>query len=363
MSIYIIILIAAIVIGIPLCKTKIGQFIYVITSSFALFIITAIRKSVGYDYNLYAGWYYNYNFRTIDDLSFEKVEKGFSIPFKLLTDYTLDYQVMFAVIGFIIMSLISIYILKYSSDKTVSIASFMMFGLFFNSMNFMRQMIAAVIVLYALKFLEKKQFLPCLITILFASCFHISSLIMIPFMLIFMIKMNMATLSIYSAIGIVLFVFSFYILDIATDYVYRFYDPSQNPEVIQGLSPVYTAGFTALFIIAFVMRKKLEERNPFNMILINSLYFGCFFEFMGIKHGIISRFALLFLLAPILILTAEIAEVIRIEIRKKFEDNPKGRFAASALTAAFLISIGFTFYLYLLQNNYNGVLPYQTIYS
>lgn len=363
MVVYWLLLIASLAVGIPLCKLKYGRGIYCVLMGIALFITAAIRAHVGYDYNLYGGWFVDLISQSVEDVMYLKNEKGFMIPMKLISDVNTDYQIMFVVIALVLTIGIMLYIYFYSEKPYLSIFFFLSFGLFFNSMNFMRQMIAAVVVMFALQYIKKNQFMRFLALILFAATFHISALIVIPFYLILKIKMDWLTLGIYSAITVFILMFSWQIMDFVTDYVYKGYDPSRNVEMINGTKPEYAIFFSVFFILAFLLRKELIKEDPFNNVLLNCLFFTAFFEIIGVKHGIISRFAVLFFIPAFVILIPRAVSLLIKKCGKAFNGE---RTRCNILkTVAIILVFGSSAFMYgyMIQNNYNGVMPYRTIYS
>lgn len=361
MLLYIILPIAALALGIPLCRSRNGKLLYTIFMGLALFFIAAIRSNVGYDYNLYGSWFVQFPFSTINELSQSRIEKGFLIPFKLLSDFGVSFKVMFVIISAVISILMLSYIYRHSVNPCISVFSLIISGLYFNSMNFMRQFIAALIVMCALRFIKEKRFFRFAAFVLLASCFHVSALIMLLFYFILQIKPNKVVISVYYAVMLVIFLFSDKILDFVTKNVYTVYN--QATELKKGLPFGYFAGFLVFFVVAMALRKLLVARNEMNNIYLSMMFFGVFFEFIGIKHGIISRFSLFFLIPAITILSAEIFEIIKSIIILTFKEN--ARFKRIVSATVIVVSLGFCglFYSYLLINNYNGVVPYNTVFS
>lgn len=363
MLIYYVLFILAVVLGILLRKGKWAKLAYVSMMGAVLFMLSAFRVSTGYDYNLYAGWYYEYLFTSPEELMTRKVEKGFSIPMKYLSDLFYDYQVMFIVIAFVLTLLAMVYIYRYSANAWISVTAFLGFGVFFNSLNFMRQLIAAFLVAYALRYIETKQFGRFLVFVLFASSIHFSALLMLPFFFVLQIPMTVATLGIYSVLAGLTYWKSTDILHLVTQYVYKGYDPTNNVEVTQGLPVGYVLIFAVLFTVAFLLRKDLKARNPRNSILINCAFFALLFEFYGTKHTILSRFALLFYLPPVLLLVSEIVEVAgqRLQAWLGARRLPHRLGTLAVLCSAVILCFGF--YQYFLLQNYNGVVPYRSVFS
>jgi len=362
MTVYYTLLIGSLALGAPLCenRNKTHIKIYLGVVFLAFFVIAAIRKISGYDYNLYAGWYNELIFKNYSWITSWSREKGFTVPLKILSVVTLDYRVMFAVIAFIIAAGVTAYIYKFSGRAYVSVAAFIMTGLYYNSLNFMRQFIAAIIVSYAFYYVYTKQPLRFYVLVLFASCFHFSALLLIPFYFILRIKPNYKTLAVYCAIAAVTFIYSVPIMELATEYFYKSYDPLTSSHMLLGLPESYTLVFGALFVLFFILRKDLADRYAFNSVLINAYFFAVYFMFIGIKHSIIARFAMLFLVAPIIVLIPASISVINEKLSRKFKSRAK---AIKILTAVGFCLYGLTFHAILLVNNYNGVLPYMTIFG
>jgi hypothetical protein len=379
--IYFVLLIGAVAAGVPFCKKRDGEQnkllvkIYLALVFLALFIIAAIRKSTGYDYNLYATWYNRLVFMNYEQLMAWSREKGFTVPLRILTVITRDFQPMFVIISFIIAAGVVVYIYKNSSSAYISVAAFISFGLYYNSMNFMRQIIAAIIVSFALNYIDSKQPLRYFILVLFASTMHFSALLMLPFYFILMIKMNYIVLGVYAAVSVVTFIFSEPIVEFATGYFYTEY-VLDNPHMTAGLPVEYTVIFGIMFALYFIFRKDLIKKRSLNSILINAYWFAVYFEFIGIKHSVLSRFALLFLVAPLLALTPDLIQVIIEKIQVRFANskgrdiyaehyttsNSKARVFSVLAVAAFCI-YGLTVHTVLILNNYNGVVPYRTVYN
>lgn len=360
---YWLLLVCSLAAGIPLCRIKRGRGIYCTLMGLAVFFVSAVRANVGYDYNLYGGWFMNIQSMSTEDIMLIKAEKGFAIPMKLISDVTADYQVMFVIIAFIITAAVMLYIFFYSEKPYLSVFAYLSFGLFFNSMNFMRQMIAAAVILYAVQYIRKKQPLRFIVIILFASVFHISALIFIPFYFILRIKMDGLTLGIYSAATVLFLIFSKDILDYITDYVYKGYDPSRNAEMINGTNPIYAVFFSVFFLLGFAVRNELIKDDPFNNVLLNCMFFTAFFEIIGIRHAIISRFAVLFFIPAVVIFVPRVFVELLRKCEKLSRGVKKRAIALKTVTAVLVLGYCTFMYGYMIESNYNGVTPYRTIFS
>lgn len=362
MLIYFVLLAASAGFGIPLCGEKCGKWgkaVYCAFFALIFTVISAVRFQVGYDYNSYGGTYFNMLYYDIDGVSEMRMEKGFLLPMYIFNLGFENYWVVFIYTS--IINYLSVFGLIYKNSEYpwISVCAFLCFGAFFNSLCFLRQFIAAVIVTYAVKFVCEKNYPMFLIYIIAASAFHWSALIMAVVYFLLMIKPSRIYFGIVAA-GTVLFcIFSRSAMKFLVEkfYMYKSYDPDTNPEAFIGLSPRYTVIFGILFLVCFLLRKELIEKNPRNSVYINCLMFTAVFEAMGMRHAILSRFALLTYLPPILYLLPDAAV-----IAGNYFYSKKGKIAkclAYAGSAVFSAAC----YLILMLNNYNGVVPYVSLFN
>lgn len=371
MTVYYVLLIGTFALGVPLCKdwglperkVKFLRASYCFIIGSAFFLFSAARKSTGYDYNLYGTWFNQLYFMPYEQLAVWNREKGFTVPVKILQVISENYQIMFAVIALIIAAGIMIFIYKYSVMPHISAIVFITFGFYFISMNFMRQTIAAIVIAYAMKYIRSGQPMRYLVYVILASCLHFSALIMIPFYFILKIKMNWIVLGVCSAASALFFINSEKIILFITEYFYSNYDPIYSVHMTLGLSPVYTVVFGVLFMTAFLLRKPLMKLNGYNGVLINSLFFTVFFEFIGIKHSVISRFILFFAIAPVILLIPDLIIVIKELLKTAFRKNRALGMAVSYSAGLICIIICVLLYGFNLETDYNGVVPYKTVWE
>lgn len=362
MTVYYLMLAAAVALGVPLCGKRCGKWgkiVYCVICALGFTVISAIRFEVGYDYNLYGRVYYDMRFNDLDSISEQRMEKGFLMPLYILSLGFEEYYVVFIYTSIIIYAAVFGLIYKRSEIPWISVAAFLCFGLFFNSLCFLRQFIAALIIAYAIKFAHKKTLARYFILVIAASAFHWSALIMALLYVFLKIKPSWIYLGTVTA-GTVLFcVFSRGAMLFFIDkfYMYKGYDPDSNPEASVGLSPRYTIIFGIVFLICFLFREKLIEKNPDNRIYINCLMFTVVFEAMGMRHAILSRFAILTYLPPFLFMLPGMTVTIGQYIKEK-----KGKvLMILSAAAASLFAAGC--YTVLMLNNYNGVMPYVTQFN
>lgn len=363
MAIYLFLLVGVVAVGIPLCSEKCGKngrLIFCISAAIVFILISALRFQVGYDYNSYGGMYFNMKYMLLEDVIEQKVEKGFILPLYVLNLALEEYYVVFIYTSFIIYSATFYLIYKNSSNPWISTTALLCFGAFFNSLCFLRQFIAAIIITYAIQYLNKKQLWRFLVLSIAAASFHWSALLMLGMWLLLMIKPGKIYLSVVTAGTIIsCFVSRYLMLWVVNHfYMYSGYNPETSAEASQGLPIRYTIMFGILFVISFVFRKRLIERNKKNSVYINCLMYTVVFEAMGARHAILSRFAILVYLPALLYLIPDMVIVIKEYISEKFASHEKRRRILNIISACTASVIAVGSYIMLMLNNYNGVVPY-----
>lgn len=360
MAVYSILFLIALAAGIPMCglsEKKDGRapLIYCIILGVLLTAVSSLRYGVGYDYNLYAGWFYDLNFTDFDELRGDRREIGIFLLLKLVNIFSADYAAAFPLISLLIYPPLMVYIYKNSDNPWISMAAFLGMGLFFNSMNFMRQFIAAVICSFGFRYAAKGSFPRALLTVLAASAFHRSALFLLPCLFLVLIDWNKMTFAVMAVLSAVAYVFSEPIIDRVTRYFYSFYSPDSR-EMKNGLPLCYAVMFGVLFFAAFALRKRMMgDKRSINMI-IWCCYGAFFFELIGSRYAIVSRMALLFVIPAVCLGAPKILGALH-----SISEKRKKGMGTAVIAAAVILLMGN--FLFLTERNYNGVMPYRTIFE
>ncbi|MBQ5332807.1 MAG: EpsG family protein [Oscillospiraceae bacterium] len=361
MAVYTILFLITAAAGIPMCglsEKKDGRTlgIYCIVMAVLFTAVSSLRFGVGYDYNLYAGWFYGLNFTDFDELRGDRREIGIFLLLKLVNIFSADYAAAFPLISLLIYPPLMYYIFKNSDNPWISTAAFMGMGLFFNSMNFMKQFIAAVICAFAFQYAAKGSYSRFFLIVLAASAFHRSALFLLPCVLFVLIDWSFMTLGITAALSAAAYAFSEPLVRWVTQYVYSMYDPDSSREMINGISICYAVMFGVLFVAAFLLRNRMTgDKRSINMI-IWCCFGAFFFELIGSRYAIVSRMALLFFIPAVCLGIPKIFTALYSLSEKK----KKGR-GIAVIAAAVILLMGNC--LFLMERNYNGVIPYRTIFE
>lgn len=335
--------------------------LYCVFAGVALALISSLRFMVSTDYyNYWEGFLQTY-FLSWEDFSHQRFEKGYLSISRLLSGFTLGYNILFVAFAILFAVVIACLIYRRSANVWVSFAAFVGFGFLYNSMCFLRQYTALMVMLFAFQYIEQRRFFRYAVLVLLASTFHISAIVMLPFYFILRIPMNKFTLSVELALCAAAFFKSEAILGIVTRIAYKKYSAA-SIEIIHGTNPGPCIAFLVFLFICLLLYKPLVRRRPYNAFLINLLYWGTFLELVGIKHAIISRLALFFMTPAVILLAAELVEFIKAALLNRTRKAGQS-LAAVALAYALLLLPMLVLHQHLLKVNYNGVVPYQSVFS
>lgn len=333
-------------------KFKYGKKIYCLIMFFILAIVSGLRDGVGYDFNPYTSIFYNSYLSRLENIMGGSLEKGYMILNETISNVTLEYQWLFIIVAFIVAAAVLWYIYRYSKNVWLSVFAFIAFGCFYFTMNFMRQIFAGIIMMYAFKRLDEDDYFYYVILVLFASCFHKSALLMLPLLLILKIPMNKISCSIYTVITLSALFFSETIIQFVLNKGYYSQYVLDNIHMTTGIPIIYGIVVSIIFILSFIYRKDLIKMRSMNKILIVVAFLNAAFTVIGAKHSIISRFTILLEIPVIVILLVDLILVLMRRIKK---ENLK----LAVLVGFIILSLGY--HMYLEANNYNGVFPYKMV--
>ncbi|WP_409557921.1 MULTISPECIES: EpsG family protein [Flavobacteriaceae] len=275
-----------------------------------LVLIVGLRYNVGVDYMGYYNDYYGIGFAHHWEAKIARYEFGYEFILRTLLYLNLKVWVLFTFVAILIW---------YFFIQSFKIFPFLLkwgiffaftTGFFFASMNGMRQTIALVIFMYAIKYIETKSLKKFTLYILLASSFHTSILLVYPFYF-FINKIsftNIGWLAVYALTYILgnqidirdIIVFGLALFPKYQHYTERFLEDFNNPASI-GLGNIY---FFVVGLIIILFSKDLLKKMPrmkiyYNLFFIGSILFNFFW-----KYDILGRITYLFIWFKIFCLAA-----------------------------------------------------------
>lgn len=304
-----------------------------------LFIVASIRYNVGTDYEEYVNIFY----RISMGINYTKEPL-----YRLLNSYVAKlggtYVAVFAICAFLFLYFTYSQIIKDSIYPGLSVI--LLFGTtyYFCFLNGMRQLIAAAILLYSIRFIEEKDLFKFSLFVLLATGFHYSSILF--FIIYFMSKMELTPKKVlFISVGI--FAFSELLVNIGiriisitpyAKYIDSIFDTG-SMNWIRFLIQV-----SVLVFCSFFYSNTEKYRIYYSIQFITT----CVIGFSG-KIVLIRRLMWTFGLATLIIIPLAIGNI-----------KSKGK----RMIAYFVICVTYFIYAYIsiAYLGIQGVIPYQTIW-
>jgi len=189
-----------------------------------------------------------------------------------------------------------------------------------------------------------------------------SALLLIPFFFINLIPINKFVLPLYVIAAASIFFTTHAILGFVTQFWYSQYHPD-NIHMQVGFSPQFAIAAAGVFALLFIYIEILKKTAPSNRLYVNYAFFAFFFVLIGIRHSVLDRLSLNF----ILLLPVGIAIVIN-ELFQSFKENKRRpsvrkHFASLFIALFAVVGGGLSIHHYALTMDHHGVVPYQIVFT
>lgn len=385
---YIVLLVAAGAGGLLLCEWKPSRtadlwYLYAFTVVMCMMVM--LRSStVGVDYPTYQSYFETVCQNNISYLfssnNIYRFEPGFSLLTYVFSLVTKDSAIYMGLIPVLIIIPRAVTIFKQSCSVWFSVFVYISFGFFSYSMCTLRQELAISIMLFALPYLKDRKIIPYMIIIVLAASFHKSLWLMVPVYFLAVIPLNWKSISLYAVGTLLVLIFSVQILGFVTQYAFKAYTPGSY--YTWGRSFDTALMILVFLVVALLMRNRVLDRNPKNIVLLNLYVYASILFILTLKHFIFQRVGLVFLpvatfLLPEMLYSikpdeSKYAQLQTLDKQQKKQQLSKlGALRAQLrgeralyYTAMGLFMAGcFYYYMFLLTSNRLLLVPYTTIFS
>ena len=288
-----------------------------------LIFVSAFREGfqdTGVYKNLYT--HIGTDFQNAFDEAFAIKDRGFNLLMVLLNRINSDPQTLVIVAAVFITTVYVSFLTKHSSDLTFSLF-LMLCVVFISTMNGIRQVMAAAIMVLGWPLLQKRRIIPFMLIVLLASTFHASAIIVLPLSLIICGKRYNAGVWIF--ILFVLFCFAFpataydIMGDILEDSVYKDYLENESKmgimRLIVELVPVLLS-FLYHRLVPRPANGALSSHQRTIDMLINMQLISLGFTVLGLQMVYFARISMYFSLVLPLLLPVTIKGVFAPESAK-----------------------------------------------
>ncbi len=346
--------------------TKIKRLLFVIFAFTQLFAVVLFRYNIGYDYNMYAVGFQFMRADGFANLTYKDWEIGFVVLTKLLGLFLPNYMWYMGFFALVAIIPTAVFIYKNSDMPWLSTVLYINMFVFFMSMNFIRQMIALSLLMWAWHFLKKNKFIPYAIIILVASLFHQTVLLMIPVYLLVKMKTTVKELLVYAYLLLWFYISSSGFIELITKFYHEEY--SGSVFISEGLSYTYAILPILIVAVSFVLTKAgtiADTRT--NKYLINLSLIASILMLTMSKHSIIERLAYYFMIFVVLLVPVIYRSLRTNGIHYTFASgkeialtDDRQKFVLALVFVMVVLGISYFHFYYGLMENAHGVMPYTT---
>lgn len=335
-------------------KGKIPFLLNTIIPVMILIIFAGIRYGIGTDYKQYQILYENTANSSEYIAEFSSNEYGYIFLMKFFNILHIDYNTFLIIIEAITLIIFTYSIKKMSIEFSISFLAFICLGLYGNTFNIIRQMLAAAIISIGIPYIQERKLKKFIIVIVIASLFHISSIIMIPLYYLFTREYKKVFLAIIPGIilvlnilGITSHIYSFIMkLNIIPSKYIVLYTNGKFTEM--KFDTIYTVIITIIYYIyyfTYINRIDYTKINHKEKIFNNIFFIFVLNVLIANNIWILYRIFILYQIIIVFVIPKIIIQ---------FKKNQK------QIVKMFMIIVLLIIYGYV-TNSQNGILPYESI--
>lgn len=347
------------------CKFKrflIFVFKFRIISIFSIVFVSTFRSYiVGSDVLVYYDEFESFRSLGFNDaLNISRFEFGYFITTFLAAKLNLSFRMILFGSSLFVTMCFCRFINEYSPNKCLSLVLFICFGLFAQSLNIIRQLVALGFILLAIISLNKNKIWKFIFFVIIASMFHITALIAFVYILFKHLKPTWK-LFLFSIIlvfiAVNLFPFAMKIIGelIGVDFYNQYFIVEQekfisSPKLVDNL---YSIGLALLFIVLLCAKKWLKNLNDEEMHTYN--FFLTVYMFVPLirlagfalkAQSLLHRLNVWFFFSLIIL--------VPLFLKGLFNDK---RYKFTTYMITYLSAFCYMYYFYVVQAS-NGVVPY-----
>ena len=269
--------------------------VFLSASFVMLFLCSALRQNIGYDYTMYAKGFALMRADGFSTLSYLDWEWGFNIITKTIGLFTGDLRIYMAIMALLCLAGPFWAMLRYSKKVWLSVLLYINLYFYYCTMNFIRQSIAISIVMFAYTFMINKKFWRFLPLVLLASAFHLTALIMLPVYFLVNLKPSPKIPLLYAYLILWVFIASNSTLDLVTEIYHSEYRDSVFLRLglgaIHAVFPTLVLAGGMFLIFKFVKRDNIANFEKPVVMQTNLMYFSYLWILGMLRHAILERFS------------------------------------------------------------------------
>lgn len=312
----------------------------------ACWLAAALRYVTGFDYRFYESVFQAVAASGLS--AWQELEPGYLLLNLLAARLGGDYRAFLLLFHLLLTALVFAWIGRYSSAPWLSVYLFLTLQYLALSMNFLRQALAAAILLWLYPCLRGRRPLPCLGLILLAACFHRTALVMLPlgFLLCLPVSRRHYGLAALAAAAAYFLMDPLIQLAVA---IFPKYQGYLGGRYWQGNSWVYVLLPLGCFLFSLPLLRRAARRPEESPVLINSVFYSLLLQVFITRHFILERLSIYVAFFSLLALP---------EAAVRPEDRRLSRARTWMLLAG-----GLAYFLFAASQGFHGVYPYHSLWD
>ena len=318
---------------------------YLLTMGLACWLTASLRYVTGFDYRFYESAFQTVAATGLAGASWS--EPGYLLLNWVAAQLGGDYRIFLFVFHFLLTALVFVWIGRYSPSPWLSVFLFLTLQYFALSMNFLRQALAAAIVIWAYPFLKKRRFLPACGLVLLAACFHRTALVMLPLCFLLALPPSRPHYGLASFTAGAAYFLMDPLINIAISIVPK-YQHYLTEKYWQGNSFLYVLMPLGCFLFTLpLLRQTIRDKS--SPVLVNSVFYALLIQLFITRHFILERLSIYVAMFSLLALPAAVFSPCK-------QISQKTRIGILILGAL-------AYFLFAVSQGFHGVYPYHGIWE
>lgn len=332
--------------GAPLLSRRPGyRWAYLLAMGLACWLIASLRYVTGFDYRFYESVFQTIAASGLGGASWS--EPGFILLNRAVSLFGGDHRAFLFVFHLLLTVLVFVWIGRYSQAPWLSVFLFLTLQYFALSMNFLRQAMAAAIVIWSYPFLTKHRFLPACGVILLSACFHRTALIMLPLCFLLTRPPSKRHYSLAALAAGAAYLLVDPLIDAAISVLPK-YQHYLTEKYWQGNSFLYILMPLGCFLFALPLIRQTARENT-SPVLANSVFYALLLQIFITRHFILERLSIYVSMFSLLALpAAALAPCKRVP---------------SKVRTGILIVGALAYFLFAATQGFHGAYPYHGIWD
>ena len=336
---------ASLIGGLPPLQRPKYRWGYLVVMGAACWLLASLRYVTGFDYRFYESAFQAIAASGLGGADWS--EPGYLLLNRAVSLLGGNYRTFLFVFHFLLTALIFAWIGRYSPAPWLSVFLFLTLQTFALSMNFLRQALAASIVIWTYPFLKNRRFLPACGLVILAACFHRTALVMLPLCFLLPLPPTRRHYGLAALAAGAAYLLMDPLIQIAVTIVpkYRHY---LTEKYWQGNSVLYILMPLGCFLFTVPLLRQ-AARGEHSPVLANSVFYALLLQMFITRHFILERLSIYAAMFSLLALPAAAFA-------------PCERVSSRARTGILILG-ALAYFLFAASQGFHGVYPYHGIWE